>query len=158
MDNEIIFFNRLLNYFRNNVFLAFLFSFFSFLTYSQELLSNLKGKELQNKVRLNFIPVEMPVSKFPNLKPTMGLAGLHYQTPINNWLYGGAAFHFAVTGDQGGLFTLGAELGINKKLYKNLYIDANFHFGGGGGYRNLVNDGGFINPNIGLQYKKIIIP
>ncbi len=49
---------------------------------------------------------------------------------------------------------LGAELGINKKLYKNIYVDANFHFGGGGGYRNLVNDGGFINPNIGLQYKK----
>ncbi|WCC45418.1 hypothetical protein PJW08_04750 [Tenacibaculum finnmarkense] len=57
-------------------------------------------------------------------------------------------------GDQGGLFTLGAELGVNKQLYKNLYVDANLHFGGGGGYRNLVNDGGFINPNIGLQYKK----
>ncbi|WP_428740600.1 hypothetical protein [Tenacibaculum sp.] len=122
--------------------------------YSQENLSNLQGKELHNKVRLNFIPVEMPTDKFPNLKPTMGLAGLHYQIPINNWLYGGAGFHFAVTGDQGGLFTLGAELGINKQLYKNIYLDANFHFGGGGGYRNLVNDGGFINPNIGLQYKK----
>ncbi len=134
--------------------LSFLLSLFSFLTYGQENLSSLQGKELHNKVRLNFIPVEMPSDKFPDLKPTMGLTGLHYQIPFNDWLYGGAAFHFAVTGDQGGLFTLGAEVGINKQLYKNLYVDANFHFGGGGGYRYLVNDGGFINPNIGLQYKK----
>ncbi|MBA6156945.1 hypothetical protein H3Z83_10490 [Tenacibaculum sp. S7007] len=126
----------------------------SLLSQSQEDLSILKGKELHNKVRLNFIPVEMPSDKFPELKPTMGLTGLHYQIPINDWLYGGADFHFAVTGDQGGLFTLGAELGINKQLYKNLYFDANFHFGGGGGYRKYINDGGFINPNIGLQYKK----
>lgn len=130
----------------------FLFSFFSI--HSQESLSSLQGKELHNKVRLNFIPVEMPTDEFASLKPTMGLTGLHYQIPINDWLYGGAGFHFAVTGDQGGLFTLGAELGINKQLYKNLYIDANFHIGGGGGYRYLVNDGGFINPNVGLQYKK----
>ncbi|WP_369047547.1 hypothetical protein [Tenacibaculum sp. UWU-22] len=132
----------------------FLFSLLSFYSYGQKSLSTLQGKELNNNVRLNFIPVKMPTDKFAKLKPTMGLAGLHYQVPINNWLYGGAAFHFAVTGDQGGLFTLGVELGINKQLYKNIYFDANIHFGGGGGYRYLINDGGFINPNIGLQYKK----
>lgn len=133
---------------------SLLFLLCSFFSFSQQNLSFLKGKELHNKVRLNFIPVQMPTDEFPNLKPAMGLAGLHYQIPINDWLYGGAGFHFAVTGDQGGLFTLGAEIGVNKQLYKNIYVDANFHFGGGGGYRNLVNDGGFINPNIGLQYKK----
>lgn len=121
---------------------------------SQENLSTLKGKELHNKVRLNFIPVEMPSEKFPELKPTMGMMGLHYQIPFNDWLYGGVGMYAALTGDQGGLFTLGIELGVNKQLYKNLYIDANFHFGGGGGYRKYINDGGFINPNIGLQYKK----
>ncbi|MGG8496541.1 hypothetical protein ACQY1Q_09005 [Tenacibaculum sp. TC6] len=133
--------------------ISILFSLFSFLIYSQERLVTLEGKELQNKVRLNFIPVKMPTDKFPDLKPTMGMMGLHYQIPLNDWLYGGAAMYAAVTGDQGGLFTLGVELGVNKQLYKNLYIDANFHFGGGGGYRYLVNDGGFMNPNIGLQYK-----
>ncbi len=142
-----------MNLSKNYILILFL-TFFSFLIQGQEKLSTLKGTELHNKVRLNFIPVEMPSDKFPSLKSTMGLAGLHYQVPINNWLYGGVAFHFATTGDQGGLFTLGAELGINKQLYKNIYLDANFHFGGGGGYRYLVNDGGFINPNIGLQYKK----
>ncbi|MFD0991588.1 hypothetical protein [Tenacibaculum geojense] len=121
---------------------------------AQEKLSELPGKELQNKIRLNFIPVTMPTDQYPNLKPTMGLVGLHYLVPFNNWLYGGAGFHYAVTGDQGGLFTLGAEIGINKKIYNNFYVDANFHFGGGGGYRYLVNDGAFINSNVGLQYKK----
>lgn len=134
--------------------LSWFFILASLFIQGQENLATLTGTELHNKVRLNFIPVEMPSDKFPSLKPTMGLASLHYQIPINDWLYGGAAFHFAVTGDQGGLFTLGAELGVNKKLYKNLYVDANVHFGGGGGYRKYVNDGGFINPNIGLQYKK----
>lgn len=142
---------------QNKIFLFFIVLLVIFIVtplQSQENLSTLKGRELHNKVRLNFIPVSMPIQEFPKLKPTMGLAGLHYQIPFNNWLYGGIAFHFATTGDQGGLFTLGTEIGINKKIYNNLYADANFHFGGGGGYRYLVNDGGFINPNIGLQYKK----
>lgn len=127
---------------------------FPLVSFSQEDITTLKGKELHNKVRLNFTPVSLPTDEFPELTSTMGLVGLHYQIPLNSWLYTGLAFHFAATGDQGGLFTLGAELGINKKLYKNLYLDGNFHFGGGGGYREYINDGAFINTNIGLQYKK----
>ncbi|WP_405606044.1 hypothetical protein [Polaribacter sp. Asnod1-A03] len=123
---------------------------FSFSCFSQDI----EVKEVNNKVRLNFIPVSMPSDKYPELEQTMGLAGLHYQIPLNNWLYAGTAFYFAATGDQGGLFTLGAELGVNQKLYKNLYFDGNFHFGGGGGYRQYINDGAFINSNLGLQYKR----
>ncbi len=111
------------------------------------------GKELLNTVKLNFIPVEMPKAAFPNLKPTMGMMGLHYQMPLNNWLYTGAAMYMAVTGDQGGLFTLGITLGVAPRIYKNLYLDANLHFGGGGGYRYLVKDGAYINPNLGVKYK-----
>lgn len=100
------------------------------------------------------MPVSMPTDEFPKLKPTMGLAGIHYQIPLNDWLYAGAGMKFAVTGDQGGLFTLGAEIGFNTPIFNNIYLDGNIHFGGGGGYRYLINDGGFINSNIGLQYKK----
>lgn len=100
------------------------------------------------------MPVSMPTDEFSTLKPIMGLAGVHYQIPLNDWLYAGAGMKFAVTGDQGGLFTLGADIGFNTPLFDKVYLDGNIHFGGGGGYRYLINDGGFINTNIGLQYKK----
>lgn len=134
--------------------ITILFLFIGLFSFSQKDLSSLEKKELKNRIRLNYIPVSMPTNEFPNLKPTMGLVGLHYQIPFNKWLYAGAGFHFAVTGDQGGLFTLGAELGVNQKIIDNIYFDANVHFGGGGGYRILINDGAFVNTNIGFQYKK----
>lgn len=118
-------------------------------------LSDFPVKEMQNKIRLNYILVHQPDEQVSyELKPTMGFIGLNYNVPLNNWLYTGVGFHTAITGDQGGLFTLGVSLGVNTKIYKDLYFDANIHFGGGGGYRSLVNGGGIIYPNAGLQYKK----
>ncbi|NVJ88682.1 MAG: hypothetical protein HWD82_04500 [Flavobacteriaceae bacterium] len=124
--------------------------------YSQILtLDDLKPKELYNSIRLSYMLVDQPVDKVSYaLQPKMGFIGLTYNIPINEWLYTGAGFHTAITGDQGGLFTLGVTLGVNFPVYKNLYFDANVHFGGGGGYRTLVNGGGILYPNIGLQYKK----
>lgn len=117
-------------------------------------LTNLKGKEMHNSIRLNYISVQQPVHQVNyDLESTMGLVGINYNIPINSWLYTGAGFHGAITGDQGGLFTLGVNLGVNLPIYKNLFFDANVHFGGGGGYRSLVNGGGIIYPNAGLQYK-----
>jgi hypothetical protein len=132
------------------------FIFISLQNYSQTYnLSELEGKELHNSIRLNYILVHQPFDQVGyNLMPTMGFIGLNYNIPINDWLYTGAGFHAAITGDQGGLFTLGVNLGVNTKIYENLYLDANVHFGGGGGYRSLVNGGGIIYPNAGLQYKK----
>ena len=123
-------------------------------SFAQKDITGLKGKELHNSIRINYMSISIPTDDFAGWDKEMGLVGLKYLVPINDWLYGGAGFHFAVTGDQGGLFTLGAELGINKKIYKNIYADASFHFGGGGGYRIFVNDGAFYNTNLGLQYKK----
>ena len=116
--------------------------------------SFLKVKQLKNSIRLNYIMVGMPTDQVSyNLEPKMSLMGLNYNISLNDWLYTGAGFHAAITGDQGGLFTLGVNLGVNKKIYNNLYFDANIHFGGGGGFRTLVNGGGIIYPNVGLQYK-----
>ena len=117
--------------------------------------NNFTFKELNNKIRLNYILVDMPTNKvtYP-LQSKMSLIGLNYNIPITSWLYTGAGMHAAVDGDQGGLFTLGVNLGVNTKIYKNIYFDANVHFGGGGGYRSLVKGGGILYPNIGLQYKK----
>lgn len=135
--------------------------FINFASFSQtkKSYSQLNTRELNNSIRLNYTTVHMPDEQniYGNgfqLKPTMGLVGINYNVPLNSWLYTGAGMHFAVTGDQGGLFTLGVNLGVNKKIYKNLYFDANVHFGGGGGYRVLVDGGGIVYSNIGLQYKK----
>jgi hypothetical protein len=146
----------LLRYTHNSPLFLFsiLFFLFSISSFSQKEIGTLKGTALKNTVRLNFIPVNMPTDFDADLKPTMGLMGLHYQIPINSWLYGGVGMYAAITGDQGGLFTLGIEVGVNKKIHNNIYLDANFHFGGGGGYRYLINDGAYINPNIGLHYKQ----
>ncbi len=130
---------------------------FGLQSYSQTQTSyeTLKVKEFTNTIRLNYILVDMPTDKVSYaLEPKMSLIGLQYNIPINRWLYTGAGMHAAITGDQGGLFTLGVNLGVNTKLYNNIYFDANVHFGGGGGYRSLVNGGGIFYPNIGLQYKK----
>lgn len=135
--------------------LLIFFTFLSLQSFSQTYsLSDFEGKELHNTIRLNYILVHQPVSQVSYaLQPTMGFIGLNYNFPLNDWLYTGVGFHTAITGDQGGLFTLGVNLGVNKQIYKNLYFDANVHFGGGGGYRTLVNGGGIIYPNAGLQYK-----
>jgi len=134
----------------------FFLTIISFQSFSQTKdLSYLEGKTMHNKIRLNYILIHQPTDIVNyNLEPTMGFVGLNYNIPLNDWLYTGAGFHTAITGDQGGLFTLGVNLGVKRKLYKNLYFDANVHFGGGGGYRSLVNGGGILFSNIGLQYKK----
>tara|TARA_B100000809_G_scaffold150237_1_gene147730 strand:- start:456 stop:2042 length:1587 start_codon:yes stop_codon:yes gene_type:complete len=141
--------------------LLLFFSLLSLHSFSQTYsLSELGGKELHNNIRLNYILIDQPNRTYNysdgstyKLRPTMGLFGLNYNFPLNDWLYTGAGFHGAVYGDQGGLFTLGVNLGVNLQLYKNLYFDANLHFGGGGGFRSLVNGGGILYPNAGLQYK-----
>ncbi len=132
------------------------FTFLSLQSFSQNYtLDDFYPKELHNSIRLNYLVVHQPIDKVSyDLDPKMGFVGFNYNIPINDWLYTGAGFHGAITGDQGGLFTLGVNLGINLPLYKNIYFDANIHFGGGGGYRTLVNGGGILIPNIGLQYKK----
>lgn len=94
----------------------------------------------------------MPIQQHNNLKTTMGLAGLHYLVPIHKNIYGGLNMHAALFGDQGGLFTLGLALGYQQKIFSNLFLDGNINFGGGGGYRNLINKGAYINPNIGFLY------
>ena len=136
--------------------LFLLITFLSFNNFAQEYdLDNLNGKELHNSIRLSYLLLHQPDEQVNyTLQPTMGFVGLNYNIPLNDWLYTGAGFHTAVTGDQGGLFTLGVNLGVNLPIYKNLYFDGNVHFGGGGGYRSLVGGGGILIPNAGLQYKK----
>ncbi|MBG7613035.1 hypothetical protein IU405_12330 [Polaribacter sp. BAL334] len=123
-------------------------------------IDNIQTKTLKNSIRLNHIFISQPDYTFNysdgsqyTLKPKMGLMGLNYNIGLTDWLYTGAGFHAATFGDQGGLFTLGVNLGLNLPIYKNLFFDANAHFGGGGGFRTLVGGGAILYTNVGLQYK-----
>lgn len=135
-------------------------AFFYLNTFGQNLtLNDLEGKELHNRIRLNYILIDQPNITYDyrdgstyTLDPNMGFWGLNYYLPLNNWLYTGAGFHGAGYGDQGGLFTLGVTMGVNFPISKRLDFDANLHFGGGGGFRSLVNGGGLLYPNAGLKY------
>lgn len=117
-------------------------------------LSTLKGTEVKTGIRLQYLSVDMPVGSigFP-LEDKMGIMSMDYLIYLKDWLYTGIGMKGAAFGDQSGLFTLGVDLGVNKKIYDNIYLDANIHFGAGGGFRSLVNGGALIQPNIGLQYK-----
>ena len=140
--------------------LFLVFTFFCINNFAQNLtLNDLEGKELHNRIRLNYILIDQPnrIYTYPDgttytLSPSMGFWGLNYFFPLNDWLYTGAGFHGAAYGDQGGLFTLGVSLGVNFPISKKIDFDANLHFGGGGGFRSLVNGGGLLYPNIGLKY------
>lgn len=115
-------------------------------------LNTLEQYNIHKKVRLNYIPVSMPQNVSNANGTNMHMGALHYLIPINNTFYGGINTHAALFGDQGGLFTLGLELGYHQQLFSDVFIDANLDFGGGGGYRSVINKGAYINPNIGLGY------
>lgn len=123
-------------------------------------LDDIQTVEMKNFIRLNHIFIDQPDITYTysdgsqyDLRPTAGILGLNYNIPLNDWLYTGAGFHAASFGDQGGLFTLGIGLGVNLPIYDRLYFDTNVHFGGGGGFRSLVNGGAILYINSGLQYK-----
>lgn len=131
-----------------------------FVNAQEETIKDIKTISLKNNIRLNHIFINQPDITYTygdgteyELMPKMGFLGLNYNIPLTEWLYTGAGFHAASFGDQGGLFTLGINLGINLPIYKNLFFDANLHFGGGGGFRSLVNGGAILYPNAGFQYK-----
>ena len=63
----------------------------------------------------------------------MGLVGGRINLALNNWSYAGIGMYGAVTGERGGLFTLGVNAGIKKAIVSKLYIHAGLHVGGGGG-------------------------
>ncbi len=141
--------------------LLFLILFSSFQVFSQNSrLNDIEIFEMKNSIRLNHIFIDQPDITYTygdgsqyTLKPVTGILGLNYNIPLTDWLYTGTGFHAASIGDQGGLFTLGVNLGVNLPIYKRLFFDTNIHFGGGGGFRSLVNGGAILYINSGLQYK-----
>ena len=101
------------------VYFQLILFFLIFKISGQELnLDDISTLELKNSIRLNHIFINQPDITYQyndgttyDLKPRTGILGLNYNIPLNDWLYTGAGFHAASIGDQGGLFTLGVNLG-----------------------------------------------
>lgn len=103
--------------------------------------------------QLDFLSIKMPETTIPN-EANMGFTGIHYNLKMNDWSYAGVAIYGSATGQRGGFFTLGANLGIQKKFSKNFFIDSGIHFGGGGGAAAPDGGGAFLlgHANLGYQF------
>jgi hypothetical protein len=105
---------------------------------------------------LNTLPTEYAFNfqsvSMPGGQSNMGLVGISYLFDPMPWLYAGFSGYGAVSGDQGGLFVLGLTAGVHHKIIGNVWGNAGFFIGGGGGHSSEVGGGLMIRPDIGLAY------
>ena len=98
------------------------------------------------QLRLTAERVKLPGSE------TMGLVGTSYLVEIApGWSFGPAAYG-AITGERGGLFTVGAELGGYRRLSGPLGLDVGVYLGGGGGGSAPVGSGLMLRPHADLVW------
>ncbi len=90
--------------------------------------------------------------KMPSGMDHMGLLGLNYLANITPTIYAGVGGYGAVTGTQGGLFTLGITGGLQHEIFPHIAGDVGLFVGGGGGRSSLVGGGLMLRPHIGLKY------
>ncbi len=82
----------------------------------------------------------------------MGLVGINYLLRSETGFYYGLGVYGAVTGQRGGFFTGGLEVGYEQKLFKNIALDLGFFGGGGGGGAAPQGGGLMLRPHAGLLY------
>ncbi len=82
----------------------------------------------------------------------LGLLGTSYLYDFQHNIYFGIGVYSAVTGERGGFFTGGVELGKKIRLYKNIYTDFGLFVGGGGGGSAPQGGGLMLRPHIGILY------
>lgn len=97
--------------------------------------------------RFSYDDIKMPLSI-----QRMGLLGLNYFADFTPSIYGGIGGYGAVTGSQGGLFTLGIGGGLHHELFHHVWGDVGLYVGGGGGRASLVGGGLMLRPQAGLEY------
>jgi hypothetical protein len=90
--------------------------------------------------------------KMPQQIKDMGLLGVNYFADITPHIYAGVGTYASVTGNQGGLFTLGVGAGIHHEFARHWWGDAGMYVGGGGGRASLVGGGLMLRPHIGIAY------
>jgi len=78
-------------------------------------------------VKAGFESINLPTAK------NMGTIGTTYLVEIGHGFYFGPAIYGAVTGEQGGFFTLGGELAWHYPLFSKIELQTGIYVGGGGG-------------------------
>lgn len=103
----------------------------------------------KNLFRTTFETVELP----SNIKP-MGLIGVNYLRKIDDSnFYFGPGVYGALTGERGGFFSGGLEIGYELPVTENLSLDAGFFAGGGSGAGNEVfGNGLMLRAHAGVNY------
>ena len=125
------------------------FTFQSVISQSKEIPESITQKAF---TKIDFLSIDMPTAEIPN-EANMGFTGIHYNLFINESFYSGIGIYGSVTGSRGGFFTLGVNAGLKKYFSDSFYLDAGFHFGGGGGAGAKDGGGAFILPHLNLGYE-----
>jgi hypothetical protein len=81
-----------------------------------------------------------------------GLASLRYRFDLNRSLTAGLGTFGAMTGNRGGLFVFGGELGAHAQLSTSWQLTSGLFAGGGGGQRPGVGGGLMVAPEVGVAH------
>lgn len=98
---------------------------------------------------LDYLNISMPDGQ-----QNMGLVGLHYDVnllPIKDF-YTGIGTYGAITGDQGGFFTLGIDNNYRPHLFGPVFLNTGVYVGGGGARSSQTGGGLMIMPYGGLGF------
>lgn len=98
------------------------------------------------RLRLGYEKVSLPG------REKMGLLGATYLVETLPQLSLGASVYGAISGDRGGLFTLGVEAAWEQPLWRALSLEAGLYVGGGGGASAPVGGGLMLRPHAGLLW------
>ena len=98
------------------------------------------------QLRVNAERVSLPAGE------KMGLLGTSYLVDIDHGLAVGPAVYGAISGQRGGLFTIGAEVAWRRRVVGPLSLDLGFYLGGGGGAAAPVGGGLMLRPHADLLW------
>jgi hypothetical protein len=102
-------------------------------------------------VRPAHIRLGIEKSKLPG-DENMGLVGASYLIDIGGGFSGGPAVYGAISGQRGGLFTVGGEIAWQRTIAGPLSVDLGFYAGGGGGGSAPVGGGLMLRPHADLLW------
>lgn len=95
---------------------------------------------------MGFERIDLPANE------SMGLLGTTYLIDVGHGFSLGPAVYGAISGQRGGLFTIGAELAWSTRLAGPLMLQAGYYAGGGGGAAAPVGGGLMLRPHADLLW------